>query len=96
MSVFNVDSEQVSSAALTADQSAMTIRTEVSQMMAFLQGLNESWGGTAASGFQSVIEQWRTTQVQVDESLVAISTHLQLAATTYSDAETSAASLFAQ
>lgn len=95
MAVFHVDSEQVAAAAATADQSAATIRTEVASMMAFLQGLADSWGGAAALQFQGVIQQWQATQVQVENSLSMISGQLGQAAATYSEAEASAASFFA-
>lgn len=95
MPVFNVDSSHVSTAAATADQSAEAIRTEVATMMAFLQGLADTWGGTAATSFQSVIEQWRATQAQVEDSLTTIGAHLHQAAATYSDAESQATALFA-
>lgn len=95
MSVFNVDSNHVSMAAATAAKSATAINTEVAEMMAFLQGLNDTWGGLAAAGFQGLIEQWRATQIQVEESLTAISNQLQQASSTYAEAESAAASLFA-
>ena len=95
MSIYHVDSHQIATAALTADQSAAAIRTEVAQMLAFLGGLNDSWGGTAASSFHGLLEQWRMTQVQVEESLTAISTQLNHASQTYADAESAATSLFA-
>lgn len=94
MSVFHVDSQQVALAATTADRSAASIRAEVAQMMSFLQGLEASWSGAAAQSFQSVLEQWRATQAQVDESLSLISAHLQQASHTYAEAEQSATSLF--
>lgn len=94
MSVFNVDSNHVSSAASTADMSAQTIRSEVASMMAFLQGLQDTWGGAASVSFQGVIEQWRATQAQVEDSLTTIGSHLHQAAATYSDAESQATSLF--
>lgn len=95
MSVFYVDSHQIGLAAATADQSAGAIRAEVAKMMAFLQGLSDSWGGSASTQFQGVIEQWQATQIQVEDALSAISGQLNRASATYSEAEMSAASLFA-
>ena len=94
MTIYNVDADQVALAASTADQSATAIRTEVAGMMSFLQGLEASWGGTASASFQAVIASWQATQVQVEESLTAISGQLSHAATTYTEAETTASSLF--
>lgn len=95
MAIFHVDSDQVSLAAATADQSAAAIRAEVTNMMVFLQGLAESWGGAASSQFQGVIHQWQATQIQVEDSLSLISNQLNQAAVTYTEAETTAASFFA-
>ncbi len=95
MSVFHVDSQHIASAAVTAEQSATAIRTEVNQMLLFLGGLSESWGGAAAVTFQGLLDQWRATQIQVEESLSAISTQLNHASQTYAEAETAATSLFA-
>lgn len=95
MAVYHVDSEQVAAAAATADQSAATIRAEVTNMMVFLQGLADSWGGAASMQFQGVIQQWQATQIQVEDSLSLISGQLGQAAATYTEAEAAAASFFA-
>lgn len=94
MATYQVDSGQVASAAATASQSSATIQSEVAQMMSLLRGLEASWGGAAALTFQGLIEQWQLTQLQVEESLRAISTQLAQAATTYAEAEDAAAALF--
>ena len=94
MAVFQVDSEQVNLAAATANQSSLSIQAEVARMMAILRGLEGTWAGAASASFQALIEQWRLTQVQVEDSLRAISTQLNAAAQTYSDAEAAAASMF--
>lgn len=95
MPTFYVDPGQVSLAAATADQSAAIIRAEVAKMMAFLQGLADSWGGSAATQFQGVIEQWQATQFQVEDALSSISGQLGRAASTYAEAESAASALFA-
>lgn len=95
MPTYHVDSQQVSLAAATADQSSATIRAEVATMMAILQGLSASWGGAASTQFQGVIEQWQATQFQVESALTAISGQLGQAAITYAEAESQASSLFA-
>ncbi len=94
MAIFQVDSAQVNLAAATAEQSSLTIQAEVARMMAFLRGLEGTWGGAASASFQGVIEQWQLTQIQVEDSLRAIGTQLNLAAQTYAEAESAAASMF--
>ena len=94
MAIFQVDSEQVSLAAATADQSSATIQAEVAQMMTFLRGLEATWGGAASASFQGVIEQWQAAQAQVEDALRSISTQLHSASQTYVDAETMATAMF--
>lgn len=94
MAIFQVDSNQVTAAAAHANQSSLTIQAEVARMMSLLRGLEGSWVGAASASFQGLIEQWQLTQVQVEESLRAISTQLDAAAHTYSEAEAAAASMF--
>jgi early secretory antigenic target protein ESAT-6 len=56
--------------------------------------LQGSWSGAAASAFQSVVSDWRATQLRVEESLGSIGHALGAAAQQYQDAETANARLF--
>ena len=80
MTAYAVDAEQISAAAAQACATASTIRSEVDTMMAQLLALQDSWTGGAQVNFQASI---------------GISTQLQAAAATYSDAEAHSAALFA-
>ena len=91
MTAYAVDAEQISAAAAQACATASTIRTEVDTMMA----LQDSWTGGAQVNFQATITQWQGIQAQTHDALDSISTQMQAAAATYSDAETHSASLFA-
>lgn len=94
MSRYEVDSGEVAQAAVQARGSTATIHSEVAAMMSHLLNLQSSWRGQAAAGFVQVVEQWRTTQQVVEESLEQISTALDAAALTYSEAESQAHRLF--
>lgn len=94
MTVFHVDAEQVAAAAIAANQTADAIRSSVAAMLAELTGLEASWGGTAATSFQEVINQWQATQVQVEAALESVGTALRQASSTYGEAEAAATSLF--
>lgn len=95
MTAYAVDAEQISAAAAQACTTAATIRSEVDALMAQLLALQDSWTGGAQVNFQATITQWQGIQTQTHDALDSISSQLQTAAATYSDAETQSASLFA-
>ena len=95
MTAYAVDAEQISAAAAQACATASTIRTEVDTMMAQLLALQDSWTGGAQVNFQATITLWQGIKAQTHDALDSISTQMQAAAATYSDAETHSASLFA-
>ena len=49
--------------------------------------LQASWTGSAAVAFQTVVDQWRVTQRQVEDSLAGINAALAAAGRQYADAE---------
>ena len=95
MTAYAVDAEQISTASAQACATASTIRSEVDTLMAQLLALQDSWTGGAQVNFQATITQWQGIQAQTHDALDAISTQLQTAAATYSEAEAHSASLFA-
>lgn len=95
MTAYAVDAEQISAASAQACTTASTIRTEVDTLMAQLLALQDTWTGGAQVNFQATITQWQGIQAQTHDALDSISAQLQLAASTYADAEARSASLFA-
>jgi len=96
MTAYAVDAEQIAAASAQACTTASTIRTEVDTMMAQLLALQDTWTGGAQGNFQATtITQWQGIQAQTHDALDAISSQMQVAASTYADAETHSASLFA-
>ena len=95
MAMYQVDSQEVALAAANATRTAAEIRASVMSMMAQLQALQASWIGGASASFQEVIASWHATQVQVEASLDSVSTALNQASATYSEAEGAATALFA-
>jgi early secretory antigenic target protein ESAT-6 len=63
-------------------------------MMSQLMQLQASWTGSASIAFQGVVDQWRVTQRQVEDSLAGINTALAAAGRQYADAEHATTSLF--
>lgn len=95
MTIYQVDSEQLALASGNVAQTAETIRVSVAAMMAQLQALDGSWVGTASSSFQGLIARWHATQIQVEDSLAAVSEALAHASSSYAEAEGASAAMFA-
>ena len=94
MSRYEVDSAQVAQAGAAVQRSTAAVRAEVAAMQRHLADLQNSWRGSAATGFAAVMADWSGTQVRVEQSLDAITAALQSAAQTYADAEQQASRLF--
>ncbi|MFV0319516.1 MAG: WXG100 family type VII secretion target [Microbacterium sp.] len=94
MAVFSVDSDAVLTATTAVRGTADRLEAESSAMLAQLTQLQSAWTGAAAGAFHGVIEQWRATQRQVEDSLNTISQALATAGRQYADAEQVNLSLF--
>ncbi len=96
MATYKVDSDRLQSAGAAVNSSAAQIRQAVSTMYANLQDLQSSWHGAAATKFTGVMEQWRSAQQQMEQSLQSIQQSMSRASAAYAQAETDAQHLFAQ
>ena len=94
MAQFIVDSEVIASKSAQAKAHVASITAEVNGMTASLQDLQSSWTGSASTNFQGVLDKWRATQRQVEESIAQINEALSRAGVNYSDTEQSNASVF--
>ena len=94
MAQFIVDSEVIASKSAQAKAHVASITAEVNGMTASLQDLQNSWTGSASTNFQGVLDKWRATQRQVEESIAQINEALSRAGVNYSDTEQSNASMF--
>ena len=94
MAQFIVDSEVIASKRAQAKAHVASITAEVNGMTASLQDLQSSWTGSASTNFQGVLDKWRATQRQVEESIAQINEALSRAGVNYSDTEQSNASMF--
>ena len=94
MAQFMVDSEVIASKSAQAKAHVASITAEVNGMTASLQDLQSSWTGSASTNFQGVLDKWRATQRQVEESIAQINEALSRAGVNYSDTEQSNASMF--
>ncbi|MDR2723168.1 MAG: WXG100 family type VII secretion target [Cellulomonadaceae bacterium] len=91
---YEVDSERVAGASAKVRGSVSSIRNEVGAMMRHLTDLQSSWKGQASTQFNGVMQQWKSTQSQVEQALESIQGALSTASQTYADAEAHAANLF--
>lgn len=87
MTRYHVDSEAVLHATQHAKATITRVQSDLQQLTANLQALQSSWSGQAATAFQSVLGEWRTTQHNVDAQLIAITEALGHAATHYIELE---------
>jgi WXG100 family type VII secretion target len=94
MTTYQVDSEAVLSATASIHASMERLSGESGALLGQLVNLQGSWSGAAASAFQSVVSDWRATQLRVEESLGSIGHALGAAAQQYAEAETTNARLF--
>ena len=95
MTRYQVDSEAVIIATGAVRGSISRIQSEVDAMHGQLLALQSSWTGQAATAFQYVVDDWRSTQIRVEQSLEAIGSALGQAGQNYADAEAGNAALFA-
>ena len=80
MAVFSVDSDQLLVATTSAVRGTIDrLQGETGAMMSQLMQLQASWTGSASIAFQGVVDQWRVTQRQVEDSLAGINTALAAA-----------------
>lgn len=94
MAVFSVDSDAVLSTTAAVRGTIDRLQGETQAMLAQLTQLQGSWTGSAAVAFQGVIDQWRVTQRQVEDSLAGINAALAAAGRQYADAEQATTNLF--
>ncbi len=94
MTRYQVDSEAVLGATNAVRTSIGRIQAEVGGLHGQLISLQDSWSGQAASAFQAVVNEWKSTQQRVEESLDAISRALGQAGQHYAEIEAANARLF--
>ncbi len=94
MAVFSVDSDAVLTATAAVRSTSERLQSDTAAMLAQLTQLQGSWTGSASVAFQSVIEQWRAAQRQVETALADISGALGHVGNQYAQTEAAATGLF--
>ena len=94
MTRYTVDSDEVAAAASAITGTVSRLQGEVNALHGQLEALQSTWTGTAAVAFQGVVQQWRTTQANVEEVLASIDRALRVAGQQYLETEVANARLF--
>ena len=94
MTRYQVDSDAVAATTAAVRGSIGRIQAEVGALHGQLVSLQSSWTGQASVAFQSVVSDWRATQLRVEENLAAISATLAQAGRLYEEIEQQNARLF--
>ena len=94
MAKFTVDSEIIQSAVSTVQTDIESVRTAANQLTTHLASLQGSWQGQAQAQFQSVVDQWKSTQGQVETSIEQITQALSSAGVHYGNTENDVIRLF--
>ncbi|KAA6434916.1 WXG100 family type VII secretion target [Agrococcus sediminis] len=95
MSRFVVDADAIHGAHLAVRGTASRLQSEAAAMHGQLQALQDSWTGQASVAFQGVLQDWRATQLRVEESLASINEALAHAGRQYAEVEQGNARMFA-
>ena len=59
-----------------------------------LRQLQDTWRGSASVAFQDVLTQWRSTQLQVEQSLASVRQAMAAASQQYEQTETANTRIF--
>ncbi len=94
MAQFHVNSDDLAAKSQAVKFSIDQLRAEVDTMQRNLLDLQGSWSGPAATNFQTLMADWRSTQLRVEASLESINAALSMAATQYAQAEEANTRLF--
>ncbi|MCH1884359.1 WXG100 family type VII secretion target [Agrococcus sp. ARC_14] len=95
MSKYVVDAEAIHGAHIAVRGTAGRLQSEVTAMHSQLQALQDSWSGQASIAFQGVVQDWRATQLRVEESLAGINEALAHAGRQYDEVEQGNLRMFA-
>lgn len=89
MPQFSSDSQQIGLANVTIQTTIAKLQTESQALHVQLTALQSHWTGIAATGFQEVVRQWRTTSSLLESQLTELSKILSIASQQYSQIEES-------
>ena len=95
MSRYVVDADAIHGAHVAVRGTASRLQADAAAMHSQLQALQDSWTGQASAAFQGVLQEWRATQMRVEESLTSINEALAAAGRQYDEVEQGNTRIFA-
>ncbi|MDQ1531578.1 MAG: hypothetical protein QOE37_1683 [Microbacteriaceae bacterium] len=94
MTRYTVDSDAVAAAASAITGTVARLQGEAGSLHSQLEQLQGTWTGQAAQAFQAIVQQWRTTQTNLEQVLASIDRALRQAGEQYAEIELANARLF--
>lgn len=94
MSTFSTNTGEMQAKSQAVMGTIDRLRSEVATMQMNLDQLQGTWQGSAATSFQSIVAEWRSTHLRIEEALGNIATALQHASAQYEEVEQVNTSLF--
>lgn len=94
MAIFQIDTADLAAKAGTVEATLSRIQADVSSMEGQLRQLQDTWKGSASGAFQEVLTQWRSTQVQVEQSLASVRQAMAAASSQYEETELATTRMF--
>lgn len=96
MSEYRVSPEEIRTVAGQVGSGGTEIEAQRSTLLGQIQGLGDSWQGTAASALQALYEKWDSDVRALTATLSEIGTAMTTAANNYEQTETSVTGQFSQ
>ncbi len=96
MASFHVDSDALSTASQHIHGTIDRMSGDVHALTAQLTALDASWSGPAATAFRTLIDEWNTSHLRMDDSLRAIGDALARIQAHYLETETTNLRLLGQ
>jgi WXG100 family type VII secretion target len=94
MTRYTVDSDAVAAAASAITATVARLQGDAGALHSQLEQLQGTWTGQAAQAFQGVVQQWRTTETNLEQVLASIDRALRQAGRQYVEIELANARLF--
>jgi 6 kDa early secretory antigenic target len=94
MSQFRVSPEQIRAVAGQVASGGAEIEQQRTTLLGQIQGLGDSWQGSAASALQGLYEKWDSDARTLMTTLSEISQQMNQAAAQYEETETSVTGMF--
>ena len=87
MAAFNVTVSELTTAASNCDRTAAEVEATLAALRTLVRGLADEWRGFASTEFQTLMDNWDTHALNLNNALVGIASGLRGNALNYGDTE---------